>query len=122
MKIDEIEDYKDQMYKILNMFKETEEALETHNPSKTILDFLREDLCAFETFESIRKDIEKIDVPKKPYAKKNEIFNDKMVVFLYSNFIPFCITNKVKSVPLPRKFISNVIGVLRSQRCIHHSK
>lgn len=63
MKIDEIEDYKDQMYKILNMFKEIEEALETHNSSKTILDFLREDLGAFETFESIRKDIEKIDVP-----------------------------------------------------------
>lgn len=33
MKIDEIEDYKDQMYKILNMFKEIEEALETHNSS-----------------------------------------------------------------------------------------
>lgn len=122
MKMDEIENYKDQMYKILYMFKEFEEALETHDPSKTILDFFREDLCAYETIESIRKDIEKIDVPKKPYSKKNVIFNDKMVVFLYSNFIPFCITNKVKGVPLPRRFISNVIGVLRSQRCIHHSK
>lgn len=84
--MDEIENYKDQMYKILYMFKEFEEALETHDPSKTILDFFREDLCAYETIESIRKDIEKIDVPKKPYSKKNVIFNDKMVVFFVFKF------------------------------------
>ena len=86
-----------------------------------VLDFIREDLCeVYETFNCLREDIKKISLPKKPYAKK-KVFKEKLVAFLYSNIIPFCMTDKVQGIPISQKFIANTIGMLDNTRCIHHS-
>ena len=86
-----------------------------------VLDFIREDLCeVYETFNCLREDIKKISLPKKPYAKK-KVFKEKLVAFLYSNIIPFCMTDKVQGIPVSQKFIANTIGMLDNTRCIHHS-
>ena len=86
-----------------------------------VLDFIREDLCeVYETFNCLREDIKKISLPKKPYAKK-KVFKEKLVAFLYSNIIPFCMTDKVQGIPISQKFIANTIGMFDNTRCIHHS-
>ena len=74
----------------------------------------------YKTFNCLREDIKKISLPKKPYAKK-KVFKEKFVAFLYSNIIPFCMTDKVQGIPISQKFIANTIGILDNTRCIHHS-
>ena len=74
----------------------------------------------YKTFNCLREDIKKISLPKKPYAKK-KVFKEKLVAFLYSNIIPFCMTDKVQGIPISQKFIANTIGMLDNTRCIHHS-
>ena len=44
-----------------------------------------------------------------------------MVAFLCSNLIPFCVTNKVRAIPISNKFIQNVTSILQDRRCVHHS-
>ena len=77
----------------------------------------------YKTFNCLREDIKKISLPKKPYAikKKKEIFKEKLTAFLYSNIIPFYMTHKVKGIPISRKLIANITGILDITRCIHHS-
>ena len=53
--------------------------------------------------------------------KKREIFKEKLTAFLYSNIIPFYMTHKVKGIPISRKLIANITGILDITRCIHHS-
>ena len=74
----------------------------------------------YKTFNCLREDIKKISLPKKPYAIK-KVFKEKLVAFLYSNIIPFCMTDKVQGIPISQKFIANTIGMLDNTRCIHHS-
>ena len=86
------------------------------------MNFIREDLCGlYDTLNKLREDIEKVLVPKKPFSRKQELFHDKMVAFLYSNLIAFCITDKIKGIPISQKFISNIKAILDNTRCIHHS-
>ena len=44
-----------------------------------------------------------------------------MIAFLYSNLISFCITDKVKGIPISKKFISNIKSILNDTKCVHHS-
>ena len=122
MEIDNLDDYKDHIYRLLNIFEDFEDALQSGTTNEQVLDFIREDLCeVYETFNFLREDIGKISLPKKPYAKKQETFKEKIVAFLYSNLIPFCMTDKIKGIPISRKFIANIIAILDNTRCIHHS-
>ena len=87
-----------------------------------IRDFLLEDLGNnYETFSELRSDIEKIVVPKLSRFSKNYNFSDKIIAFLYSNLIRFCKTSKVKGIPLSKKFIGNVSGILQNTQCVHYS-
>ena len=86
------------------------------------MNFIREDLCGlYDTLNKLREDIEKVLVPKKPFSRKQELFHDKMVAFLYSNLIAFGITDKVKGILISQKFISNIKAILDNTRCIHHA-
>ena len=38
---------------------------------------------------TLREDTEKIALPRKPFSRKQELFRNKMVAFLYSNLILF---------------------------------
>ena len=69
---------------------------------------------------TLREDIEKIALPRKPFSRKQELFRNKMVAFLYSNLIPFCMTDKVKSTPILKRFIWNILAIISDTKCIHY--
>ena len=71
--------------------------------------------------KDIKNKNKKIDIPKRPYAKKESIFKDNIAAFLYAKFIDFIETDKVEGVPISHKFISSIIAVLNNTSCIHHS-
>ena len=122
MEIENLEDYRYIIYRLLNVFEELEEAFESRTMTDTVMDFLRGDLSeAYETFEHLRENIEKIQVPEKPFAKKTEIFKEKMLAFLYSGLISFPITDKIKGLPISQIFISNTVAIMSNKRCIHYS-
>ena len=76
---------------------------------------------SYETFGDLRQDIEHIQVPKNPFSSKNALFSEKVIAFLYPSMINFCRTNKVKSIPVPKKFIKNLNSIMKNTHSIHHS-
>ena len=42
------------------------------------------------------------------------------MAFLYSNMISFCRTDKVRGIPLSKKFISGISHIMENTHCIHH--
>ena len=101
MSIDDVDEYKENLYWFLNILIDFEDALQHGNATEEVMDFIREDLCgAYDTFSSLRQAIEKISLPKRPFSRKQELFHEKIVAFLYSNLISFCITDKVKGIPI----------------------
>ena len=123
MGIDDIDEYKEGLYRLLNIFTDFEDALQYGQPSEEVIDFIRElDLCdTYDNFNSMREDIEKVSLPRKSFPKKQELFRNKMVALLYSNLIPFCMTDKVKGVSISKKFIWNILSIESNTKCIHHS-
>ena len=103
MEIENFDNYSDIICRMINLFEDFESALEIHDPNENVLEFMREDLQMYETFQSIRENIEKINIPKRPYSKKTLFFRDKMLLFLYSNLIRFHKTDKIKGIPLSNK-------------------
>lgn len=82
MEIDNLDDYKDHIYRLLNIFEDFEDALQSGTTNDQVLDFIREDLCeVYETLNCLREDIEKVSFPKKSYAKNQEMSRDKIVAF-----------------------------------------
>lgn len=57
---------------MLNLFEEFESCLENETVTDNIIDFLREDTLgdSYESLAALRKDVQKINIPKRPYAKK----------------------------------------------------
>ena len=101
MSIDDVDEYKENLYRFLNILIDFEDALQHGNATEEVMDFIREDLCgAYDTFSSLRQAIQKISPPKRPFSRKQELFHEKIVAFLHSNLIPFCITDKVKGIPM----------------------
>ena len=122
MGIEDIGEYDQYIYRILNVFYDFEDSLKTGETNEQTINFIREDLGDnYETFNDLRKDIEKVLIPKRTYARKQEFFRDKIVAFLYSNMIPFCLTDKVKGIPISKKFISNIIAIMSNTKSIRHS-
>ena len=122
MGIDDIDGYKESLYRLLNIFTDFEDAVQDGEPSEEVMNFIREDLCdIYDNFNSLREDVEKVSLPEKPFSRKQELFRNKMVAFLYSNLIPFCVTEKVKGILILKKIIWNIISILPDTKCIHHS-
>ena len=119
MEIEKLDDYCDIIYRLANNFEEFEEFVQNQTSSDNVRDFF--DPEEFETFRDLREEIEKIDIPKRRYAKDILVFKDKFVAFLYARFIDFVKSDKVKGVPISQKFISNVIDVPKHKNCIQHS-
>ena len=63
------------------------------------------------TFSSLRRDIEKIVVPKNPFSNRSQLFSDKVVAFLYSKLMNFCETLKVKVITISKNFNENVSSI-----------
>ena len=58
---------------------------------------------------------------RKRFDSKKKNFPDKLLVFLYSNIVNFCKTDKIKGIPLLKKFIENLTGIKQKGYVIHHS-
>ena len=92
MRIDDIDTYKESLGRLLNNFIEFEEALQDGQASEQVMDFIREELDLDDMYinlNTLREEIEKIALPRKPISRKQELFRNKMVAFLYSNLILF---------------------------------
>ena len=122
MNISCIEDYKDILFRLLNIHHPFEKALQDDVINDEIRDFMVEDLSdTYETFSSLRRDIEKIVVPKNPFSNRFQLLSDKVVAFLYSKLMNFCETLKVKGITISKKFNENVSSILKNTQWIHHS-
>ena len=66
------------------------------------------------SFPALRAGIEKVSIPKKPYSKKQDIFRDKIVAFLYSNLIHFVQLIKSKAYQYQGKNIKRIWNQLKS--------
>ena len=80
MEIDNLDDYTVTLYRLLNIFEEFEDVLQSGKMTKTVMDSLRGDLdlaATYEIFELLRGDIENIYVPKRSFAKKKQKYLQK---------------------------------------------
>ena len=58
---------------------------------------------------------------KKDLPKKKVFFPEKLLVFFYSKIVKFCKTDKVKGIPLSKRFIENLLGIKDDGYVKHHS-
>ena len=106
----------------MDLYSQFETALQECIICDEIRNFLLEDLGNnYETFEQLGKGIEHIQVPKKPFSSKKTLFSEKIISFLYLSMINFCRTDKVKGIPLPKKFTENLQSIMKNTHRIHHS-
>ena len=91
MEIDNLDDYTVTLYRLLNIFEEFEDVLQSGKMTKTVMDSLRGDLdlaATYEIFELLRGDIENIYVPKRSFAKKNRnIYRKDDSLFIFWLYI-----------------------------------
>ena len=121
MEIRSLNPYPEVVYRLINHFEEFEDFVENQTPSENIRDFI--DLEDFDTFRDLKAEIDKINIPKSRFAKNNpkEFFKDKLTAYLYSQLIDFETTDKIKGVPISRKFIPNRVAILSSKNSVHKS-
>ena len=136
MKIDDFNDYSDRIYRLLNIFEDFEDALQCETTKNTSLaemfcielKFMSKFLISsgkicvkFTKYLIALERTLKRFLFLKNLMQKKKVFKEKLVAFLYSNIIPFCMTDKVQGIPISQKFIANTIGMFDNTRCIHHS-
>lgn len=84
--------------------------------------FLGEDLDDwYLTLSDLKDDLYDIDIPNKKFKLKEILFSDKLVAFMYSLVIKFCRTEKIKGIPLSKKIIENLKGIMNKGTQIHYS-
>ena len=82
MEIPDMENYKEIVYRILDLHHHLKIALQDGVINDEIRDFMLEDICdAYETFSELRQDIEKIVVPKKHFSHKTHNFSENYYSF-----------------------------------------
>ena len=113
MKINNIEQYYQITDRLVELFPEVENALNTGHMSEEFKKFLLEDLDdQYPTPREMKDDINHIVLPKKPFCANKFDFSDKTISFIYSTLIKFVRTNKAKGVPLSKTFIENLKGII----------
>lgn len=66
--------------------------------------------------------INKIKKNKTTKEEENQVTKEKTIGYLYKTAIKFLPTEKIQGdFPLPEKFLSNMIAILKNQRVAHHS-
>ena len=107
MGIDKFEYFEQKLNKILDQLDSFWASVEVENRSDN-----------FEIDETVKK-IKKIKTSKENDGKATK---EKTIAFLYGHSICFIPTDKVKGeFPISSKFLSNMIGIVKNQRVIHHS-
>ena len=111
MEIPDIENYQEILYRIVDLHQHFETDLQDGVINDEIRDYMLEDLGdVYETFSGLRKDIEKIVVPKKHFFHKSHNSSEKIIAFLYSNMIHFCRTTKVKGILISKTSLQILVA------------
>ena len=122
MEIETKEKYMDILYKLIEYYPLFEKAIEEGNICDEVRSFLAEDLNdCYPAIKELRGDIYYISVPKNQFSSKKTLFSEKLIGFLYLTMVGFYKTNKVQHIPLSKKFIDNLLGMLDSTYQLHHS-
>ena len=104
MKTDNIKKYYEIFNRLLDLFLAVESALEDEDTNPELEDFMEVELDNdYESLHEMKEDINNIVVPKKRFYKTD--YSDKIISFIYSSLIKFVTTNKVKDIPLSKKFL-----------------
>ena len=113
--------YSEVVYTLINPFEEFEDFVENQTPSDNIRDFI--DLEDFDTFRDLKEEIDKVNISKRRFDKNNPkiFFKDMLTAYLYLQFIDFKTTDKIKGMPISRKFIPNIIAILSSKNSVDQS-
>ena len=83
MSIDDIDEYKEGLYRLLNIFTAFEDALQYGQPSEEVINFIRElDLCdTYDNLNNMREDIEKFLCRENLSQKNKNYFVTKCSLF-----------------------------------------
>ena len=73
--------------------------------------------CQYAHLGKLQETIDEVQV-KKVFRKCDYL--DKIICFIYSFIMEFKKTDKVKGIPISKKFIENTKGILNNQIDIHH--
>lgn len=99
-----------------------ERALDDSDMPDEFRKFLGEDLDDwYLTLSDLKDDLYDIDIPNKKFKFKELLFSDKLIAFIYSLMIKFCRTEKIKGIPLSKKIIENLKGIMNKGTQIHYS-
>ena len=122
MEIDNIKEYYQIIDRLVELFPEVENALDTGDMSEEFKNFMLEDFDdQYATLREMKDDIHHIVLPKKPFCVNKFDLSDKIISFIYSTLIKFVRTNKVKGVPLSKTFIKNLKEIIKNKIHVHHS-
>ena len=58
---------------------------------------------------------------KNDLGRRKTIFPDKLIAYLYSKMVGFRSIDKVKGIPLSKKFVQNMLGIRDGTYVLHHS-
>ena len=121
MNIENEENYRDIIYRLIEHYPLFENALQEGGMCDEVMNFLLEDLdTCYPTLQDLREEINQILIPERKFNSKKALFSQKLVAFLYSNMVSFCETGKVRGIPLSQKFIENIVVIMEDTYCIHH--
>ena len=99
MKINDIEKYCEIFDRLVELFPIVESVLEDGDTSTEFEDFILEELDSlYSTTAELKETIDNVVVPKKTD------FADKIISFIYSSLLKFAETDKVKGIPISKKF------------------
>lgn len=113
MGIDDFEFYSKKVNQILDNVNAFRNSLEAENRLAEWRGIKNEEL------DLIVSEIKKIQTSKKD---ENEVTKEKAIAYLYWHAFKVLKTGKVKGdVPISQKFLSNMIAIVKDQKCIHHS-
>ena len=82
MGIDDIGEYKENLYQLLNIFTHFEDAPQNGEPNEEVINFIREDLSSvYNTLGSLKEDIEKVSLSKNPLIESKNYFQIEWLPF-----------------------------------------
>ena len=84
MNIKEEQDYKEVLYRLIDLYSAFETCLQEKVICKEVQAFMLEDPGNnYESFEELKLDIEQVQVPNKPFSSKKILYSEKIIAFLY---------------------------------------
>ena len=81
MEIENLSAYSNIIYRLADHFEEFENFVENQTSPEKVREFI--DLHDLDTFGDLKEDIDRVKIPKRPYAKNTLVFKEKLTAYLY---------------------------------------